>query len=88
METKVLTDEKENLVIEMDNQTIAELLRVYLNKDENIVIAAWKRTHPNKPVIFEIKTKGKVAKKVLEEAVGAIEKDTSKVLDDFKKAVK
>jgi DNA-directed RNA polymerase subunit L len=88
MEIKVLTDEKESLIFEMDNQTIAELLRVYLNKDESIVLAAWKRVHPNKPVVFELRTKGKSAKKVLEDAAAEIEKDTSKIVDDFKKAVK
>jgi DNA-directed RNA polymerase subunit L len=88
MEVKVLTDEKDNLVIELDNQTIAELLRVYLNKDSSVVLAAWKRPHPNNPIIFEIKTKGKSAKKALEDAADEIEKETSKVSEDFKKALK
>ena len=88
MEVTILKDEKENLIIELDNQTIAELLRVYLNKEEAVTLAAWKRTHPNKPIIFEIQTKGKAAKKVLEDAVEEVEKDTSKILEDFKKAVK
>ena len=88
MEITVLKDEKENLVVEMDNQTIAELLRVYLNEDSSVVLAAWKREHQDKPVIFEIRTKGKAAKKALEDAVAVIEKETSKIVDEFKKAVK
>ena len=72
----------------MDNQTIAELLRVHLNEDEGVQMAAWKRDHPDKPVIFEIKTKGKTAKKALEDASAKIEKETEKILDEFKKAVK
>lgn len=88
MEINIIKDEKENLIIELDNQTIAELLRVYLNKNEAVVMAAWKRTHPTKPIIFEIKTSGKAAKKVLEDAVEEVEKETSKILEDFKKAVK
>lgn len=88
MEAKVLKDEKDNLVIEMDNQTIAELLRVYLNEDDSVKLAAWKRDHPDKPVVFEIRTSGKSAKKALEDASSKVEKDTSKYLEDFKKAFK
>jgi DNA-directed RNA polymerase subunit L len=88
MEITILTDEKDHLLFEMDNQTVAELLRVYMNEDDSIVLASWKRVHPNKPVVFEIKTKGKAAKKVLEDAVQAIEKDNSKIVDEFKKAAK
>ncbi len=88
MEVKVIKNEKENLLVEVDNQTVAEILRVYLNEDDAVVMAAWKREHPNKPVIFEIKTKGKSAKKALEDAASAIEKETEKYLDEFKKAIK
>ena len=88
MEIKILRDEKDNLVVEMNNQTVAELLRVYLNKDDSVEMAAWKREHPDKPVIFEIKTSKGTAKKALETAVALIEKDTSKILDEFKKAAK
>ncbi len=88
MEIKILKDEKDNLLIEINNQTVAELLRVYLNKDDGVELAAWKREHPNKPVIFEIKTKGKTAKKALNDAIASIEKDTGKIADEFKKAIK
>lgn len=88
MEVKILVDEKDNLLVELDNQTVAELFRVYLNKDDGVVLAAWKRGHPDKPVVFEVKTKGKTAKKALEDAAKAIEKDTDKVLAEFKKSVK
>ena len=88
MEVKILKDEKEIVIMEMDNQTVAELLRVYLNEDSSVVLAAWKREHQDKPVIFEIRTKGKAAKKALEDAVAVIEKETSKIVDEFKKAVK
>ena len=86
MEVNVLKDEKDFLVVEMNNQTIAELVRVYLNKDSNVEVAVWKKEHPDAPVIFELKTKGKSAKKALDDAVSTIEKDVSKILDDFKKA--
>jgi len=88
MEVKIIKDEKEHLVMEVNNQTVAEVLRVYLNEDDGVVMAAWKRDHPEKPVKFEIKTKGKTAKKALDDAAALIEKETSKVLDEFKKSIK
>jgi DNA-directed RNA polymerase subunit L len=88
MEVNVVKDEKDDLIVELDNQTVAEILRVYLNKDDSVSLAAWKREHPEKPVIFEIKTKGKSAKKALEDAAAHVQKETEKYLDEFKKAVK
>ena len=88
MELKVLKDEKNNLIVEVDNQTVAEILRVYLNEDDAVELAAWRREHPEKPVIFEIKTKGKTAKRALEDAAAAVEKDTDKYIEEFRKSVK
>ena len=88
MEVKIIKEEKDNLVLELNNQTVAEILRVYLNEDSSVELAVWKREHPEKPVILEVKTKGKSAKKALEDAASAIEKDTEKYAEEFKKAVK
>jgi DNA-directed RNA polymerase subunit L len=88
MKAKTIKDEKENLVVEMDNQTVAEILRVYLNEDDSVTLAAWKREHPNKPVVLEIRTRGKSAKKALEDASAHIGKEMDKYLEEFKKAVK
>ena len=88
MDVKILKEEKDNLVLEISNQTVAEILRVYLNEDDAVQLAVWKREHPEKPVILEVKTKGKSAKKALEDAASAIEKDTEKYADEFKKALK
>jgi len=83
-----LKEEKNNILVEIDNQTVAEILRVYLNEDDAVVLAAWKREHPDKPIIFEIKTDGKTAKKALEDAATKIEKQTDKLAEDFKKIAK
>lgn len=88
MEVKILKEEKDNLVISLDNRTIAELLRVYLNKDDAIELAAWKREHNDKFVTLEIRTKGKSAKKALEDAASKVEKESNKYLEEFKKALK
>jgi DNA-directed RNA polymerase subunit L len=88
MEVKVLVDEKDKLVIEMENQTVAELLRIYLNKEDAVELAAWRRDNTDKPVKLEIRTKGKAARKVFEDAAEAVEKDLAKISDEFKKSIK
>lgn len=85
MELNILKSSKEEIEAELDNLTIAEILRVYLNKDSAVTFAAWKREHPTKKPIFLVKTKGKTAKKAIDDAVSAIEKDLDKLEADFKK---
>ena len=88
MEYKILKDEKNELELELDNLTIAELVRVELNKDEDVKFAAWMREHISKNPIMLIKTSGKSAKKALQDAISRIEKQLDKLVDDFKKAGK
>lgn len=85
MEINVLRSEKEEIEFELDNLTIAELLRVYLNRDDSVSVAAWKREHPTKSPILLVKTKGKSAKKAVNDAIAHITKDLDKTLDEFKK---
>jgi len=85
MNIKIRKSEKHELEIGVDNLTVVELLRTYLNKDDSVNFAAWKREHPSKPPILHIKTNGKGAKKALQDAISKIEKDTGKILAEFKK---
>ncbi len=85
MEINVLKSSKEEIELEIENLTIAEILRVYLNKDSDVTFAAWKREHPTKRPVLLVKTKGKTAKKAIDDAVSAITKDLNKVEADFKK---
>lgn len=85
MELKVLKNLKEELEVELNDLTIAEILRVYLNKDSNVTFVAWKRDHPTKNPILKVQTKGKTAKKAVNDAVSAITKDLDNVMSDFKK---
>jgi len=62
--------------------TIAEVLRVYLNKGD-AKLAAWKRDHPTKNPVLHIE--GNNPKKLLKIAISNIEKETDKALDEFKK---
>ena len=86
MEVKFLRNEKNEAEIELDNLTIAEVLRVYLYKDDNVEFVAWKREHPSKNPVLKIKTKGKTVKKAISDAVSVIEKQADKLIGDFKKS--
>lgn len=85
MEMTILKNNKEEIEIELDSLTLAEILRVYLNKNEEVTFAAWKREHPTKKPILLVKTKGKSAKKAMEESVLEIVKDLEIIESDFKK---
>ncbi len=81
MEIKILKDEKNELDVEIDNITVVEILRVYLNK-ENVVLAAWKRDHPSKNPVLHIE--GNSPKKILQKAVASLQKDLEKYEKEFK----
>ena len=86
MELKILKDEKSELELSIDNQTIAELIRIYLNEDDSVKLAAWKKEHYSKPLILKIITEGKTAKKALNDAIAKVKKDLDKYKEEFKKA--
>ncbi len=84
MNIEVLKQDKNSVELKIDNLTVAEILRDYLNK-EGIEFAAWRREHPSKPVIFKIESSGKTVKKAVSEAVEAIKKDCNKIVSALKK---
>ena len=83
MEMKILSESKDELELETDSVTIAEILRVYLNKDSGVTFAAWRKAHPTKDPVLLVKTKGKTAKKAVADAVREIEKELKKGGEDF-----
>ena len=85
MELNILKSLKNEIEVEFENLTIVEILRVYLNKDPSVKFAAWKRRHPTEKPILLVKTKGKTAKKAINDAVSAIAKNLDKTESDFKK---
>ena len=85
MELKVLKNSKEEIEVELENLTLVELLRVYLNKDAGVSFAAWRRDHPTEKPILKVTTKGKTAKNALSDAISSVFKDLDKLEDDFKK---
>jgi len=82
MEVKILKDEKNELDVEVGSLTIAEVLRVYLNK-EGAKLAAWKRDHPTKNPVLHIE--GDNPKKILKSAIATLEKEIEQTVEDFKK---
>lgn len=84
MELEVIKSEKEELEVKIDNITVAEILRVYLN-EQGVKFAVWRKEHPTKPAIFKIQTSGKTTKNAISEAVSAIKKDASKLSAILKK---
>lgn len=84
MELKVLKNEKDEIEVQVDDLTLAELLRVYLNKDSSVTFAAWKREHPSEKPVLKVKTKGKTAKKAINDAANEATKDLDKFEKDFK----
>lgn len=83
MEVKILNETKDSLELEIGNLTVAEILRVYLNKKGNAKFAAWKRDHPTKSPVLHIE--GSNPKKLLKEAISLLEKDIDSIVSDFKK---
>lgn len=85
MDINILKSSKDEMEVELENLAIAELLRVYLNKDSSVIFAAWKRDHPSEKPILAVKTKGKTVKKALNDAIVLIIKNLDKLEGDFKK---
>ena len=85
MEVKILKNTKEEIEFQLDSLTLVEILRVYLNKDSSVSFTAWKREHITENPIMSVKTKGKTAKKALNDAISAVTKDLDKIESDFKK---
>ena len=84
MNTEIIKQEKNDLEVKLDNPTIAEILRVYLNKEE-VDFAAWRKEHPSKPVTIKIQTSNKTVKKAVSDAVSSIKKDLEKISSNLKK---
>jgi len=84
MELSILKEGKNEVEIGIDSVTVAEILRVYLDK-QGTDFVAWKREHPTKPALLKIKTDGKTVKKAVSEAVSEIIKDLEEVEKEIKK---
>lgn len=84
MNIEIVKQDKQEVELKIDNTTVAEILRVYLN-EQGIKFAAWRREHPSKPVIFRIQASEGTVKKAVADAVVAIKKDCDKLVAGLKK---
>jgi len=75
MELKFLKDEKNEIEVEISDVTLAEILRVYLNKDSEISFAAWKREHMTKTPVLKVQSDKKDVKKAVKEAIKSVSAD-------------
>lgn len=83
MEIEIVSQEKNDVELRLDNVTVAEILRRYL-AEQGVDFAAWRREHPDKPIVMKIQSSGKTVKKEVSDAVAAIKKD----LEAIKKVLK
>ena len=79
MNVEIISHSANECEVRVDNLTVAEILRVYLN-EQGIKFAAWRREHLTEPVIFKIESSGKTIKKAIAEAVSVISKDVDSLI--------
>jgi DNA-directed RNA polymerase subunit L len=84
MDVKFLKEEKNEIEFELDNVTLMEILRVYLNKEAEVTFVAWKKEHQTTVAVMKVETKTKDAKSMVKDAIKAIVSDVDGVVSDFK----
>lgn len=84
MNIEIIKQEKDDVEFFIDNSTVAEIARVYLN-EQGVKFAAWRRQHPSKPLIMRIQSSSGTVKKAVSEAVAAATKDVESVISILKK---
>lgn len=91
MELKILKNESHEIefILKEQRHTYPPLLRSRLLEDSDVSFVAYKLAHPlDNNCQFIVKTKGKSAKKVLEEAVKQIDKDLDTLKETIEKKLK
>jgi DNA-directed RNA polymerase subunit L len=83
MDIEIVSSDKNEVEVKLNNVTVAEVLRAYLN-EQGIQFAAWRREHPEKPILLRIQSSGKTVKKAVSEAVAAVKKDGDKIISVLK----
>ncbi len=86
MKINIIKAEKDYIEIELDNLTVAELLRAELWNEKGISLAVWKREHPTKnPVLI---VKGKNVKDLLLKTIERIQTEIKQLIKEAKKLAK
>ncbi len=84
MNIEIISQDKHSSEFKIDNLTVAEILRVYLN-EQGVEFAAWRREHPSKPLIMKIETADGTVAKAVSDAAAAIKRDCDKLASALKK---
>jgi DNA-directed RNA polymerase subunit L len=91
MELEILKNQQNHaeFVIKGERHTLPSLLKNSLLKDNSVVFAAYKLKHPlDDNAVFVVKTKGKTAKKALQDACSEIDSEFEELRKAIKKALK
>lgn len=83
MNIEIVKEDKNEIELKIDNVTVAEILRIYLN-EQGVEFAAWRREHPSRPVLMKIKHSGNI-KKVVSDSVNAVKKECDALVAGLKK---
>jgi len=84
MHVEILSKDKNSVDFNIDNVTISEVMRVYL-QEQGVQFAAWRREHPSKPLNFKIIAGEQSLSKCISGAGEAIIEDCDKILAVVKK---
>jgi DNA-directed RNA polymerase subunit L len=84
MNVTIVKSEKDDMEIHLDNQTLAELVRAYLN-EQGVKFAAWRKEHPSKPIVMRVQTSTGTVKKAIVDAIESIQKDLDSLTNLVKK---
>lgn len=84
MNVTIVKSEKDDMEIHLDNQTLAELVRAYLN-EQGVKFAAWRKEHPSKPIVMRVQTSAGTVKKAIVDAIESIQKDLDSLTNLIKK---
>jgi DNA-directed RNA polymerase subunit L len=85
MDFEIIKETKEELEVKIENVTIAELLRVYLNQNDKVKFVAWKRQNHQEPATLRIETSGENPKKSIKTAIKEVTKELERIEKDFSK---
>ncbi len=83
MNIEIVKEDKNEIELKIDNVTVAEIVRVYLN-EQGVEFAAWRREHPSRPVLMKIKNSGNI-RKIVGDAVNAAKKECDGLVAGLKK---
>lgn len=84
MNVEIVSEEKNSIELHVDNLTIVEVLRNYMDSN-GVDFVAWRKEHPSKPLVFKASVLEGTVKKSISEGISSIRKDLELVEKSLKK---